>query len=39
MRDLEKEFLDNKNKEKDIWRLFKILGEFTDVYDVGTKRC
>ncbi|MCK5110568.1 MAG: TIGR00730 family Rossman fold protein [Arcobacteraceae bacterium] len=33
MRDLEKEFLDNKNKEKDIWRLFKILGEFTDVYD------
>ncbi len=33
MRDLEKEFLDNKSKEKDIWRLFKILGEFTDVFD------
>ena len=33
MRDLEREFLDNKNKEKDIWRLFKIIGEFTDVYD------
>jgi uncharacterized protein (TIGR00730 family) len=33
MRDLEKEFLDNKNKEKDIWRLFKIIGDFTDAYD------
>jgi len=33
MRDLEKEFLDNKNKDKDIWRLFKVIGDFTDVYD------
>ena len=33
MRDLEKEFLNNKDKEKDIWRLFKIIGDFTDVYD------
>ncbi len=33
MKDLEKEFLDNTNKDKDIWRLFKILGEFTDVYE------
>ena len=33
MRDLEKDFLDNKNKEKDIWRLFKIIGDFTDAYD------
>lgn len=33
MRDLESEFLDNKNKEKDIWRLFKILGDFTDAFD------
>jgi len=33
MRDLEKEFLDNKNKEKDIWRLFKIIGDFTDAFD------
>ena len=33
MRDLEKEFLNNKNKDKDIWRLFKVIGDFTDVYD------
>jgi len=33
MRNLEKEFLDNKNKDKDIWRLFRIIGDFTDVYD------
>lgn len=33
MRDLEKDFLDNKNKEKDIWRIFKIIGDFTDAYD------
>ena len=30
MSDLEKEFLDNKNREKDIWRMFKILSDFTD---------
>jgi len=30
---LEKEFLDNKNKEKDTWRLFRILAEFTEVFD------
>ena len=33
MFDLEKEFLDNKNKEKDIWRLLRILGDFIDAYD------
>jgi len=33
MIDLENEFLDNKNKEKDIWRLFKIISDFTDAYD------
>ncbi|NEW59999.1 TIGR00730 family Rossman fold protein [Sulfurovum sp. bin170] len=33
MKDLEKEFLDNKNKDKDVWRLFKIIGDFTDAYD------
>jgi uncharacterized protein (TIGR00730 family) len=30
---LEKEFLDNKNKEKDTWRLFRFLAEFTEVFD------
>jgi uncharacterized protein (TIGR00730 family) len=33
MRDIEKEFLDNKNKEKDTWRIFKIIGDFTDAFD------
>lgn len=33
MLDLENEFLNNKNKEKDVWRLFKVLSDFTDAYD------
>jgi len=33
MRELEKEFLDNKNKEKDIWRLFKIISDLTDSFE------
>ncbi len=33
MSELENEFLDNKNKEKDIWRMFKILSDFTDAYE------
>jgi len=33
MIDLENEFLDNKNAEKDLWRMFKIMGDFTDAYD------
>ncbi len=33
MRDMEKNFLDNKNKEKDLWRMFKVISDFTDVYD------
>ncbi|MEA2049583.1 MAG: TIGR00730 family Rossman fold protein [Campylobacterota bacterium] len=37
MQDLEQSFLDNKNKEKDIWRLFKIMGDLTDAFDqLGT---
>ncbi len=33
MYDLEKEFLDNKNQQKDTRRLINILAEFTAVYD------
>ncbi|MEA3289677.1 MAG: TIGR00730 family Rossman fold protein [Campylobacterota bacterium] len=33
MFDLETEFLNNKNKDKDIWRLLRILGDFIDAYD------
>jgi uncharacterized protein (TIGR00730 family) len=33
MSELESAFLKNKNKEKDIWRMFKIISDFTDAYD------
>jgi uncharacterized protein (TIGR00730 family) len=33
MNHLEQEFLDNKNKEKDIWRLFRVIGEFSEAFD------
>jgi uncharacterized protein (TIGR00730 family) len=33
MSNLEDAFLDNKNKEKDIWRMFKMISDFTDAYD------
>lgn len=32
-KDLEKEFLDNKNKDQDIWRMFKVLSDFTDAFE------
>ncbi len=33
MHDIEKSFLTNKNKSKDVWRLFKVLSDFTDAYE------
>ena len=33
MRDIQKEFLDNRSKEKDVWRMFKVLSDFTDAFD------
>jgi len=33
MSELETAFLENKNKEKDIWRMFRIISDFTDAYD------
>ena len=33
MKDIQKEFLDNRNKEKDVWRIFKVLSDFTDAFD------
>jgi uncharacterized protein (TIGR00730 family) len=33
MSELEEAFLKNKNKEKDMWRMFKIISDFTDAYD------
>jgi len=33
MKDFQKEFLDNRNIEKDMWRIFKVIGDFTDAFD------
>lgn len=33
MTDIEKSFLDNHSKEKDIWRIFRIISDFTDAYE------
>ena len=34
MKDIEKSFLDNHNKEKDIWRIFRIISDFTEAHEV-----
>ena len=33
MKDFQKEFLDNRNIEKDMWRIFKFISDFTDAFD------
>ena len=33
MKDIQKEFLDNRNKSKDVWRIFRVISDFTDAYD------
>ncbi|WP_025270539.1 TIGR00730 family Rossman fold protein [Hippea sp. KM1] len=33
MKDIQKEFLENRNKNKDLWRLFKVLSDFTDAFE------
>ncbi|NPA11954.1 MAG: TIGR00730 family Rossman fold protein [Epsilonproteobacteria bacterium] len=33
MKDIQKEFLDNRNKNKDMWRLFRVLSDLTDAFD------
>ena len=37
MTDIEQSFLDNHSKEKDIWRIFRIIGDFTDAYEVFSR--
>ncbi len=32
-KDIQKEFLENRNKNMDIWRLFKIMSDFTDAFE------
>ncbi len=33
MKDVQKEFLENRNKNKDVWRIFKIVSDFTDAFE------
>ena len=33
MKDFQKEFLDNRNIQKDMWRIFKVISDFTDAFD------
>ena len=33
MKDVEKSFLENQSKEKDIWRIFRIISDFTDAHE------
>ena len=33
MQDIEKGFLDNRTREKDMWRMFRIISDFTDAYE------
>jgi len=33
MRDIQKEFLDNRNINKDVWRIFRVISDFTDAFD------
>jgi hypothetical protein len=33
MRDIQKEFLDNRNINKDVWRIFRIISDLTEAFD------
>jgi len=33
MKDIQKEFLDNRNTTKDLWRMFRVISDFTDAYE------
>ncbi len=33
MKDFQKDFLDNRNIEKDVWRMFKVISDLTDAFD------
>ena len=33
MRDIQREFLDNKDKSKDLWRVFRVISDFIDAFD------
>ena len=33
MKDIQKEFLDNRDKNKDMWRIFRVISDFIDAFD------
>ncbi|GAX86886.1 conserved hypothetical protein [Lebetimonas natsushimae] len=33
MKDVQKEFLDNRNPTKDLWRMFRVISDFTDAFE------
>jgi len=33
LRDIQREFLDNKDKSKDLWRVFRVISDFIDAFD------
>lgn len=33
MRDIQKDFLDNRDLKKDIWRMFRVMSDFTDSFE------
>ena len=33
MKDIQKEFLDNRNPTKDLWRIFRVISDFTDAFE------
>ena len=33
MKDIQKEFLDNRNPTKDLWRMFRVISDFTDAFE------
>jgi len=33
MKDIQKDFLDNRNHTKDLWRMFRIISDFTDAFE------
>jgi uncharacterized protein (TIGR00730 family) len=33
VKDIQKEFLENRNKNKDVWRIFRVISDFTDAFE------
>ncbi len=33
IKDIQKEFLENRNKNKDVWRIFRVISDFTEAFE------